>query len=112
MKRNMLIVLIASMIILAVAAGVTARVSARAERLEARLREVYEGAVLSALRQMEDMQVALSKALLSSDRGAKAQYLNQVSSGAFGKGRAGHDRPGCCGKNPLLPHRKSGNSRL
>ena len=82
MKRNMLIVLIASMIILAVAAGVTAQVSARAERLEARLREVYEGAVLSALRQMEDMQVALSKALLSSDRGAKAQYLNQVSSGA------------------------------
>ena len=82
MKRSMLIVLIASMVILAVSAGVTAQVSARAERLEARLREVYEGAVLSALRQMEDMQVALSKALLSSDRGAKAQYLNQVSSGA------------------------------
>ena len=82
MKKNMLIVLLASMVILAVSAGVTVRVSARAERLEARLREVYEGAVLSALRQMEDMQVALSKALLSSDRGAEAQYLNQVSSGA------------------------------
>ena len=82
MKRNMLIVLIASMVILAVSTGVTARVSARAERLEARLREIYEGAVLSALRQMEDMQVALGKALLSSDRGAEAQYLSQVSSGA------------------------------
>ncbi len=82
MKRNMLIVLLASFVILAVSAGVTARVSTRAERLEARLREVYDGAVLSALRQMEDMQVALSKALLSSDRGAEAQYLNQVSSGA------------------------------
>ena len=82
MKRSMLIVLIVSMVILAISAGVTAWVSARAERLEARLREVYEGAVLSALRQMEDMQVALSKALLSSDHGAEAQYLNQVSSGA------------------------------
>lgn len=82
MKKRAWMILIASLVILAVSAGVTARVSARAGRLEARLREVYDGAVLSALRQMEDMQLALGKALLSSDRGAEAQYLNEVSSGA------------------------------
>ncbi|MBR3018328.1 MAG: germination protein YpeB [Clostridia bacterium] len=75
--------IIAAALLVAVAATlVTVRVSTRAEQLEARLREVYDGAVLSALRQTEDMQLALSKALLSGERGAEAQYLNQVSVGA------------------------------
>ena len=81
-KKRYVIALIAFAAVVAVSAGTAVRASNRAELLEARLREVYEGTVLSALRQMEDMQLALSKALLSSDRGAEAQYLNQVSVGA------------------------------
>ena len=38
--------------------------------------------MLSALRQMEDMQLSLSKALLSQEDGVGNQYLNQVSAGA------------------------------
>lgn len=81
-KKKLTISLIALLGVLAIAVSAAVRGSARAERLEARLREVYDGAVLSALRQMEDMQLALGKALLSDDRGAEAQYLNQVSVGA------------------------------
>ncbi len=82
MKHKYLLILAVLVLALVVAVGIAARSENRAERLEARLREVYDGAVLSALRQMEDMQIALSKALLSDDRGAEAQYLNQVSMGA------------------------------
>ena len=67
---------------LALTSGLALRAHSRAGRLEARLREVYDGAVLSALRQMEDMELALSKALLSQGREAEARYLNQVSVGA------------------------------
>lgn len=77
---------LACVIALAVAASLTAGLAVhfkyRALKLESRLREVYDGAVLSALRQMEDMQLALSKALLTRETGAEAQYLNQVSAGA------------------------------
>ncbi|MBR5111268.1 MAG: germination protein YpeB [Clostridia bacterium] len=82
MKRIGWPIIAAALLLAAVATLVTLRVSNRAEQLEARLREVYDGAVLSALRQTEDMQLALSKALLSGERGAEAQYLNQVSIGA------------------------------
>ncbi|MBQ7655267.1 MAG: germination protein YpeB [Clostridia bacterium] len=82
MKKTKSLLTVAAVLLFAAAAMMAVRFSNRAERLEARLREVYDGAVLSSLRQMEDMQVALSKALLSSDRGAEAQYLNQVSAGA------------------------------
>lgn len=81
-KKKLTISLIALLGVLAVAVGAAVRVAARADRLEARLREVYDGAVLSALRQMEDMQTALGKAVVTQDRGAEAQYLNQVSAGA------------------------------
>lgn len=67
---------------LALAAGAFTRTAVRAKQYEARLREVYDGAVLSALRQMEDMQLSLSKALLSRDDGAESQYLGRVSAGA------------------------------
>lgn len=49
---------------------------------QARLEQVYEGAVLSALRQMEDMQLSIYKALLSQDGGRQGRYLSQVSTGA------------------------------
>ena len=81
-KRRYVIVLIVLLAGLGISAVTSARLSARADRLKARLQEVYDGAVLSALRQMEDIQLAMSKALLSDDRGAEAQYLNQVSMGA------------------------------
>ena len=74
------IALLAVALVFSVGAGV--RTAVRAKRYEARLREVYDGAVLSALRQMEDMQLALSKALLSQDDGAENQYLSRVSTGA------------------------------
>ena len=64
------------------ASGMAVRSTLRAEGYASRLREVYDGAVLSALRQMEDMQLALSKALLSGEESAEAQYLNQVCAGA------------------------------
>ena len=78
----MLTGLIALTAALAAAAGLALRFRFQALGYEARLREVYDGAVLSALRQMEDMQLSLSKALLTRETGAEAQYLNQVSAGA------------------------------
>ena len=48
---------------------------------KARLQEIYQGAVLSALRQMEDMQLSLEKALLSGNTAHCAAYLTQISSG-------------------------------
>ena len=82
MKRKFPIWAAALSIALAVASGLAVRSMIRADRFEARLKEIYDGAVLSALRQMEDMQLSLSKALLSSEGGASAQYLSQVSAGA------------------------------
>ena len=54
----------------------------RARAAQEKLGEIYEGAVLSAMRQMDDMELLLSKALLSEDAGQCAQYLSQVSAGA------------------------------
>ncbi|MBR1586107.1 MAG: germination protein YpeB [Clostridia bacterium] len=72
--------------VLAVALAVTAGIAVHAiqakEQVSARLNEVYQGAVLSALRQMEDIDLALSKALLSGDQAAVDRYLTQVSAGA------------------------------
>ncbi len=68
--------------VLALVSGLAFRLRSERDACAARLREVYDGAVLSALRQMEDMQLALGKALLSQEEGAEAQYLNQVSAGA------------------------------
>lgn len=62
--------------------GAAARANADANQAKARLRETYNGAVLSALRQMEDMELSLSKALLSQETGETARYLSQVSAGA------------------------------
>ena len=81
MNRKIPVIPIALALALAVAAGIAARALHRAAGYQARLREVYDGAVLSALRQMEDMELALSKALLS-EAGAEARYLGQVSAGA------------------------------
>ena len=72
----------ALLLTLAAALGLAFRFKSERDVCAARLREVYDGAVLSALRQMEDMQLALGKALLSQEEGAEAQYLNQVSAGA------------------------------
>ena len=80
-KRNK-VVLFALLLALGAVSGLALRFREEADGYAARLREVYDGAVLSALRQMEDMQLALSKALLSQENGAEAQYLNQVSAGA------------------------------
>ena len=81
-RKEWMIGVFALLFALAAATGIGVRSMLRAEKYEARLREVYDGAVLSALRQMEDMQLSLSKALLSGEAGAEAQYLNQVGAGA------------------------------
>ncbi|MBR3742348.1 MAG: germination protein YpeB [Clostridia bacterium] len=72
----------ALLLALAAVSGLAFRFKGERDGYAARLREVYDGAVLSALRQMEDMQLSLSKALLSQEDGAENQYLNQVSAGA------------------------------
>ena len=81
MKRKFPLIPVALAVGLALTAGIAARTVIRAEGLEARLREVYDGAVLSALRQLEDMELNIGKALLS-EAGAESQYLNLVSAGA------------------------------
>ena len=81
MKRKFPLIPAVLAIGLALVAGIAARTMIRADRMEARLREVYDGAVLSALRQMEDMELNIGKALLSSG-GAADAYLNRVSAGA------------------------------
>lgn len=67
---------------LAVTAGIAVMAQRRAERLAGRLNEVYQGAVLSALRQMENIELSLNKALVSGEGEAEDRYLFQVSDGA------------------------------
>lgn len=69
-------------IALAISLGFSGFTYVRARDYEARLREIYEGAVLSAQRQMEDMQLSLMKAMLSADPSAVHQYLNLAGGGA------------------------------
>ena len=69
-------------IALAIALGFGGYSYVQMKEYEGRLREIYGGTVLSALRQMEDMQLSLTKALLSNDSLAAGQYLHTVSSGA------------------------------
>ena len=68
--------------LLTVSLGIGARAQIHAEKAGQRLRQMYDGAILSAQRQMEDMQLSLSKALLSRDAGEEAHYLSQVTAGA------------------------------
>ncbi len=72
----------ALLLALASVSGLAFRFKGERDQCAARLREIYDGTVLSALRQMEDMELALGKALLSQEDGAENQYLNQVSAGA------------------------------
>ena len=67
---------------LALAVGFGVSTYLRTNDYETRLNQVYEGAVLSALRQTEDVQLSMSKALLSSDPQVCAQYLSEVKYGA------------------------------
>ena len=67
---------------LAAAAGIAVRSTSRAESAERRLKEMYSGAVLSALRQTEDLELSLEKALLSDDQEARDRYLSRVGAGA------------------------------
>ena len=83
MKKNRLSLgVFALLLALAAVSGLAFRFKNERDGYAARLREIYDGAVLSALRQMEDMQLSLSKALLSQEDGAENRYLNQVSAGA------------------------------
>ena len=81
MQKRIWIGAAALLFALAAASGMAVKNLLRAEGYEARLREVYDGAVLSALRQLEDMELSLSKALLS-DPGAESEYLGRVCAGA------------------------------
>lgn len=88
MKKSILYTGIALLLALAAVSGVAVVSSIRARDYKTQLQEIYAGAVLSALRQTEDMQLSLSKALLSSDTGESARYLSNVNSGAAQIGRS------------------------
>ena len=81
-KTRLSLGVFALLLALSAVSGLAFRFKTERDGYAARLREIYEGAVLSALRQMEDMQLSLSKALLSQEDGAENRYLNQVSAGA------------------------------
>lgn len=51
----------------------------RHDRLDMRLTQMHRGTLLSALRQMEDMQLSLKKALLSASPEESSLYLSDVS---------------------------------
>lgn len=81
-KSKFSLIIFALLLALAAISGLAFRFKSERDECEARLREIYDGAVFSALRQMEDMHLSLSKALLSQENGAENQYLSQVSAGA------------------------------
>ena len=54
----------------------------KARLQQARLQEIYTGALLSAKGQMEDIRLALMKSMISQDGAAAQQYLNRAGSGA------------------------------
>ncbi|MBE5781692.1 MAG: hypothetical protein E7329_00085 [Clostridiales bacterium] len=81
MKKNFSVILLSLALAFALAAGISTAAIIQGERYKARLQEIYDGAILAALRQMEDMELAINKSILSSDQAAH-QYLSQVSSGA------------------------------
>ncbi|MCI5565230.1 MAG: germination protein YpeB [Clostridiales bacterium] len=78
--RNYLLIALAAALCMTV--GAAAVFLSQSRRYQARLRQVYEGALLSALRQTEDMRLMLDKALLTQDAGECARYLSAVSGGA------------------------------
>ncbi|MBR6186504.1 MAG: germination protein YpeB [Clostridia bacterium] len=82
MEKKWKTTLVLMAVALAALGGAAARSAWNANAYQTRLREMYDGAVLSALRQMEDMELSLNKALLSQETGEMARYLNQVSAGA------------------------------
>lgn len=73
---------------LAAALGVCARALLQRNGAQARLKEVYQGAVLSAIRQMEDIELNLTKALVSSDQAAADRYVSRAAAGAGQVGRS------------------------
>lgn len=81
MKNKFPIIILSLALAFCLAAGIGTAAIIQGERYKARLEEIYDGAILSALRQMEDMELSLNKSLLSEDPAA-ARYLSQVSSGA------------------------------
>ena len=69
-------------VLLLAAAGAAVRGARQSGALTARLRQIYDGAVLSALRQTEDVGLMLNKALLSGDPAALRRYLGRAGAGA------------------------------
>ena len=82
MKRRFPLAAAAVAIAFTAVAGIAVRGILINDAYRARLREVYDGAVLSALTQMEDVELSLRKALLSGDREAENRYLSRAGAGA------------------------------
>ncbi len=53
-----------------------------AGHLRSQLTETYRGAILTAMRQMEDMQLTLEKAMLTEEGAIRSAYLNEISNAA------------------------------
>ncbi len=64
-------------------AALSAAMAHRADTWKGRLTEVYQGALLSSLQQMEDMGYQLHKALLTQDSQAENTYLSLAAQGAM-----------------------------
>ncbi len=67
-------------VVLAVAYAVSAERESR--RYAGVLEDAYQGALLSAMMQMEEMRLNIDKALISSDRGQSAALISRISSDA------------------------------
>lgn len=77
----MTVIIALSVCLLAVSVYAVDRAAA-AESWRARLRETYDGALMTAMTRIEDMQVKLQKALLAGSEEDGLQYLSAVAGGA------------------------------
>ncbi len=72
--------LLALCVVLAVAYAVSAERESR--RYAGVLEDAYQGALMSAMMQMEEMRLNIDKALVSADRGQSAALISRISSDA------------------------------
>lgn len=70
------------MVCLTVSAGVTVYQYRRARLYARMISDVYAGALLTAMMQMEEMQLNIDKALISEDEGQNAVILSRIGSDA------------------------------
>ncbi len=81
-KRQGLWLMTILMVCLTVSAGATVYTYRRAQLYARMISDVYVGALLTAMMQMEEMQLNIDKALISEDEGQNAALLSRIGSDA------------------------------